>query len=179
MLGGHQVGGTPGAALRRVSPRRGAPTCLPPRAPPWGDSASPSTFLFSRLSSFANLVAPLLFISRRCCLGQLLCLDPVFLGSLISDPLVAWHAGFLPAYWALVAACCSPALVARSLSFLFSAPFSPLPLLSPCLLAFPLLPQHRLLPCSSLFRPVPPTSSSVLCLLVCLPPPSLAPVKGR
>ena len=60
----------------------------------------------------------------------------------------------------------------------FLRPFSPLPLLSACLLAFPLLPQHRLL----LFRPVPPTSSSVLCLLVCLPPPSLAalaPVNGR
>ena len=27
----YQVGGTPGAALRRVSPRRGAPTFLPPR----------------------------------------------------------------------------------------------------------------------------------------------------
>ena len=171
MLGGHQVGGTPGAALRRVSPRRGAPTCLPPRTPPWGDSAFPSSALFSRLSSFANLVAPLLFISCRCCLGQFLCLDPVLSGSLMSDPLVAWHAGFLPAYWALVAACCSPALVARSLSPSFSPPTSRRSLSCPlaflpsrfCLSIFCFLarlssarcrpPLLRCCGCSSVFRP--------------------------
>ena len=71
----------------------------------------------------------------------------------MSDPLVAWHAGFLPAYWALVAASCSPALVARSLS----------PSFSPPLLAAP--SPVRLPSCLSAFA-----SASFASLLVSLPP---------